>query len=138
LARKGYYLAFDEALEIYGVRYIKQNIIGNIVDQENLNLQIQPLRKKLERERIDTLLNEFLDLYNYNRKNRKINNQIDLLWKLIENLVEVFQMDNYMEYELFKKNPPSQLTSEGLVKLNNTYKEGLKRINVRKLLKLNG
>ncbi|CAB4439116.1 unnamed protein product [Rhizophagus irregularis] len=37
-------------------------------------------------------------------------------------------MDNYMEHELFKKNPPSQLTPEGLVKLNNAYKEGLKRI----------
>ncbi|PKY54052.1 hypothetical protein RhiirA4_472632 [Rhizophagus irregularis] len=37
-----------------------------------------------------------------------------------ENLVEVFQMDNYMEHELFKKNSPLQLTPEGLVKLNNT------------------
>jgi hypothetical protein len=37
-------------------------------------------------------------------------------------------MDNYMDHELFKNNPPSQLTSEGLEKLSNAYKEGLKRI----------
>jgi hypothetical protein len=38
LARRGYYPAFDEALEMRGVGYIKQNIIGNVVDQENLIL----------------------------------------------------------------------------------------------------
>ncbi|CAB4402483.1 unnamed protein product [Rhizophagus irregularis] len=54
-----------------------------------------------------------------------------------DNLVEVFQIDNYREYELFKKNPPSQLTSEGLEKLNNAYKEGLKRIKeVHKINKI--
>ncbi|CAB4441720.1 unnamed protein product [Rhizophagus irregularis] len=37
-------------------------------------------------------------------------------------------MDNYTDHELFKKNPPSQLTPEGLKKLSNAYNEGLKRI----------
>ncbi|PKK61624.1 hypothetical protein RhiirC2_791542 [Rhizophagus irregularis] len=126
LARKGHYPAFDEALEMRGVGYIKQNIIGNVVDQENLTLQIQATQE--ERERIDTLLNEFLDPYNYDRNDRKVNNRIDPLWKLIENLVEIFQMDNYTDHELFKKNPPSQLTPEGLKKLSSAYNEGLKRI----------
>ncbi|RIA92737.1 hypothetical protein C1645_820243 [Glomus cerebriforme] len=126
LARKGHYPAFDEALEMRGVGYIKQNIIGNVVDQKNLTLQIQATQE--ERERIDTLLNEFLDPYNYDRNDRKVNNRIDPLWKLIENLVEIFQMDNYTDHELFKKNPPSQLTPEGLKKLSSAYNEGLKRI----------
>ncbi|EXX63431.1 hypothetical protein RirG_152420 [Rhizophagus irregularis DAOM 197198w] len=126
LARKGHYPAFDEALEMRGVGYIKQNIIGNVVDQENLTLQIQATQE--ERERIDTLLNEFLDPYNYDRNDRKVNNRIDPLWKLIENLVEIFQMDNYTDHELFKKNPPSQLTPEGLKKLSSAYNKGLKRI----------
>lgn len=73
-------------------------------------------------------MNEFLDPYNYDKKDHKVNNQIDPLWKLIDNLVEVFQISNYREYKLFKKNPPSQLTPEGLEELNNAYKEGLKRI----------
>ena len=46
LARKGHYPAFDEALEMHGVGYIKQNIIGNVIDQENLNLQFKPPKKK--------------------------------------------------------------------------------------------
>ncbi|CAB5189438.1 unnamed protein product [Rhizophagus irregularis] len=32
------------------------------------------------------------------------------------------------EHDLFKNNPPSQLTREGLEKLSNAYNEGLKRI----------
>ncbi|RIA85299.1 hypothetical protein C1645_830979 [Glomus cerebriforme] len=126
LAKKGHYPAFDEALEMRDVRYIKQNIIRNVVDQENLTLQIQATQE--ERERIDTLLNEFLDPYNYDRNDRKVNNRIDPLWKLIENLVEIFQMDNYTDHELFKKNSPLQLIPEGLKKLSSAYNEGLKRI----------
>ncbi|RHZ70784.1 hypothetical protein Glove_267g21 [Diversispora epigaea] len=37
-------------------------------------------------------------------------------------------MNNYMEHELFKKNPPTQLTLEGFEKLDKAYDEGLKRI----------
>ncbi|PKC04709.1 hypothetical protein RhiirA5_421879 [Rhizophagus irregularis] len=126
LTRKGHYLAFDEALEVYGVGYVKQNIIGNVINQENLNLQIRATQE--EKERIDVLLNEYLDPYNYNRKDRKVDNRIDPLWKLVENLVEIFQINNYTEHDLFKNNPPSQLTREGLEKLSNAYNEGLKRI----------
>ncbi|GET55152.1 hypothetical protein GLOIN_2v1761305 [Rhizophagus irregularis DAOM 181602=DAOM 197198] len=126
LTRKGHYLAYDEALEVHGVGYVKQNIIGNVINQENLNLQIKATQE--EKERIDILLNEFLDPYNYNRKDRKIDNRIDPLWKLVENLVEIFETCNYTEHELFKNNPPSQLTQEGLEKLSNAYNEGLKRI----------
>ncbi|PKK61267.1 hypothetical protein RhiirC2_718532 [Rhizophagus irregularis] len=76
----------------------------------------------------DKYLNICVDEAIFRRKDCKVNNRIDPLWKLIENLVKVFQMDNYIEHELFMKNPPSQLTPEGLVKLNNAYKEELKRI----------
>ena len=36
--RKGHYFAFDEALEIFGVKFIKQNITGNVVNVNNLKL----------------------------------------------------------------------------------------------------
>ncbi|PKY33084.1 hypothetical protein RhiirB3_451730 [Rhizophagus irregularis] len=123
---KGHYSGFDEALEMYGVGYVKKNIIGNVINQENLNLQIRATQE--EKERIDALLNEFLDPYNYNRKDRKVDNRIDPLYKLVENLIEIFEISNYTEHELFKNNSPSQLTQEGLEKLNNAYNEGLKRI----------
>ncbi|RHZ85387.1 hypothetical protein Glove_66g75 [Diversispora epigaea] len=57
LARKGHYPAYDEALETHDVAYIKQNITGNSCNQENLELQIKATQE--ERERIDTLLNDF-------------------------------------------------------------------------------
>ena len=36
LTREGYYLAFDEALETYGIKYTKQNITGNLTDQQTI------------------------------------------------------------------------------------------------------
>ncbi|RHZ62259.1 hypothetical protein Glove_341g73 [Diversispora epigaea] len=99
------FCSFNQCLEVREVGYIKQNIIGNLINQENLQLQIKSAQE--EKEKIDTLLNEFLDPYTFDKKNRKINNRIDPLWKLIKNLIEIFQMDNYMEHELFKKNPPT-------------------------------
>ncbi|GBB94237.1 hypothetical protein RclHR1_23180002 [Rhizophagus clarus] len=77
LAREEHYSTFDEALETHGVAYIKQNITGNFCDQENLELQIKATQE--ERNRIDTLLNEFLGTYTYQRKDRNTNNHIELL-----------------------------------------------------------
>lgn len=58
LTREGQYLAFDEALEYFGVHFVKQNISGNPINEENLMLQIQAVQG--ERDRIDLLLSEFL------------------------------------------------------------------------------
>ena len=41
ITREGHYLAFDEALEIYGVKFIKQNITGNVVDDETMKTRIK-------------------------------------------------------------------------------------------------
>ncbi|PKC56013.1 hypothetical protein RhiirA1_402454 [Rhizophagus irregularis] len=126
LAREGYYPAYDEALETHGVAYIKQNITGNSCNQENLELQIRATQE--ERERIDTLLNEFLDTHTYYRKDRNTNNRIDPLWKLSHDLLEAFKMDNAIDHDLFKKNSPPQLNQEGLMKINQAYEDGLGRI----------
>jgi hypothetical protein len=126
LARDGHYPAYDEALEIHGVSYIKHNIIGNLCSQENLELQIKAAQE--ERERIDTLLNEFLDTYMYHQKNRSASSRIDKLWKLAHDLLEAFEMDNAINHDLFKKNSPPQLNQEGLIKINQAYEDGLRRI----------
>ncbi|POG82656.1 hypothetical protein GLOIN_2v1469926 [Rhizophagus irregularis DAOM 181602=DAOM 197198] len=126
LAREGHYPAYDEALETHGVAYIKQNITGNSCNQENLELQIRATQE--ERERIDTLLNEFLDTHTYYRKDHNTNNRIDPLWKLSHDLLEAFKMDNAIDHDLFKKNSPPQLNQEGLMKINQAYEDGLGRI----------
>ncbi|PKY16861.1 hypothetical protein RhiirB3_429338 [Rhizophagus irregularis] len=126
LAREGHYPAFDEALETHGVAYIKQNITGNLCNQENLELQIKATQE--EKNRIDTLLNEFLGTYTYQHKDRNTNNRIEPLWKLVHDLLEAFEMDNPINHDLFKKNSPPQLNQEGLIKINQAYMDGLKRI----------
>jgi hypothetical protein len=50
---------FDEALETFGVRFIKGNVSGNIIDEKNLKNQIKASQS--ERERIDLLISEYLD-----------------------------------------------------------------------------
>ncbi|GBB94236.1 hypothetical protein RclHR1_23180001 [Rhizophagus clarus] len=37
-------------------------------------------------------------------------------------------MDNPINHDLFKKNSPPQLNQEGLIRINQTYMDGLKRI----------
>ena len=39
ITHEGHYLAFDKALEIYGVKFIKQNITGNLVDDRQKSRQ---------------------------------------------------------------------------------------------------
>ena len=41
LTHDGHFYAFDEALETFGVKYIKENITGNIYNNENLKRQIK-------------------------------------------------------------------------------------------------
>ncbi|RHZ86582.1 hypothetical protein Glove_48g132 [Diversispora epigaea] len=50
---------FDEALETFGVRFIKQNITGNTINENNLKMNIKAAQT--ERERIDFFLSEFLE-----------------------------------------------------------------------------
>ena len=50
---------FDEALKTFSVRFIKQNVSGNVIDETNLNNQIKASQD--ERERIDLLFSEYLD-----------------------------------------------------------------------------
>ncbi|RHZ83701.1 hypothetical protein Glove_88g137 [Diversispora epigaea] len=57
--RRGHYFAFDKALETLGVKFIKQNITGNLVDINNLKLQVKAAQS--ERDRIGILLSEYLD-----------------------------------------------------------------------------
>src|SRR5215204_2917516 len=47
--RIGRLLAFDEGLETFGVKFIKNNIIGNVIDDESLKTQIKAAQSEYER-----------------------------------------------------------------------------------------
>ncbi|RIA81133.1 hypothetical protein C1645_837482 [Glomus cerebriforme] len=51
--------SFDEALETFGVKFIKENITENVIDDKNLKNQIKACQD--ERERIDLLMYEYLN-----------------------------------------------------------------------------
>jgi hypothetical protein len=119
--------AFDEALETFGVKFIKQNIRVNNLNQENLKLQIKASQD--ERDRIDLLVSEYLEDKSIVNNERAINSRRDSLWDLVNDLLMIFDMNNPLEHPIFEKFPPPQLHSQGLTNLFNCYEDGFVRIN---------
>ncbi|PKY32595.1 hypothetical protein RhiirB3_450885 [Rhizophagus irregularis] len=101
---------FDEALEIFGVRFIKGNISGNVIDEKNLKNQIKVSQS--ERERIDLLMSEYLNDNSISHSERAIKSRQESLWELVDDL----------------KYPPTEMNQEGLDYLIACYPNGLKRI----------
>src|SRR5256884_3686601 len=87
---------FDEALETFGVRFIKGNISGNVIDEKNLKNQIKASQS--ERERIDLLMSEYLDDNSISHSERAIESRQESLWELVNDLVEIFGMDNPLSH----------------------------------------
>jgi hypothetical protein len=58
LTQPGHFFGFDEALERFGVKFIKQNISGNYMDPEELKLQISSVQA--ERDQLTMLLSEYV------------------------------------------------------------------------------
>ncbi|CAB5192746.1 unnamed protein product [Rhizophagus irregularis] len=119
---------FDEALETFGVHFIKQNITGNVIDEAKLKASIKAAQS--ERDRIDLLLSEYLDDTSISQSERAINSRWEVLWKLIEDLVIVFDMVDPLSHEIFKDLEPPELHKEGYEKLVACYKNGLERMQV--------
>ncbi|RHZ57214.1 hypothetical protein Glove_392g9 [Diversispora epigaea] len=118
--------AFDEALETFRVRFIKQNITGNIINEETLKRNIKAAQS--ERERVDLLLSEYLEDTSVSHSQRAINSRKEVLWKLVNNLIIIFDMKNPLEHPIFRKHIPPELNKEGCEKLIACYPNGLERI----------
>src|SRR6266542_5826067 len=58
LTCEGHFYVFDEVLETFGVKYIKENITRNVYNNENLKRQIKAAQA--ERARMDLLFGEFI------------------------------------------------------------------------------
>ncbi|GES83349.1 hypothetical protein GLOIN_2v1601554 [Rhizophagus clarus] len=87
--------SFDEALKMFSVHFIKQNITGNVIDETKLKV-----------------------------KDRKV------LWKLIEDLIIIFDMINPLSHEILKDLELSELYKEEYERLVACYKNGLERMQV--------
>ncbi|POG58465.1 hypothetical protein GLOIN_2v1488584 [Rhizophagus irregularis DAOM 181602=DAOM 197198] len=90
--RKGHFFAYDEALETFKVKFIKQNITGNVVNMENLKMQIKLVQT--ERDRIEILLSEYLNDPTASTRNHAINQRYDTMWNLVKILLQEFDQTN--------------------------------------------
>ncbi|RHZ48801.1 hypothetical protein Glove_541g10 [Diversispora epigaea] len=127
--RKGHYFAFDEALETFGVKFIKQNITGNLIDINNLKLQIKAAQS--ERDRIGILLSEYLDDPSGSIGQRAINTQKVVMWNLVHELLSAFQhSDEYNRYHnsLWNTTSADQFTMASVLRLHNCFPDGVLRI----------
>ncbi|RHZ75425.1 hypothetical protein Glove_214g52 [Diversispora epigaea] len=77
LTRKNYYYAYDEALETLSVKFIKQNVTENVINEENLKHQIKSAQS--ERERIDLLFAEYIDNHVKAKNGRAIASRKDAI-----------------------------------------------------------
>ncbi|GBB98059.1 hypothetical protein RclHR1_31290002 [Rhizophagus clarus] len=113
---------------MFSVHFIKQNITGNIIDEAKLKANIKAAQSK--RDRTDLLLSEYLDNTSISQSERTIDSRREVLWKLIEDLVIVFDMIDPLSYEIFKDLEPPELHKEGYEGLVACYKNGLERMQV--------
>ncbi|GBB97324.1 hypothetical protein RclHR1_29680003 [Rhizophagus clarus] len=118
--------SFNEALETFGIKSIKQHVNKNVIDEKTLKDQIKNIQD--ERERIDFLMSEYLGDHAVSSSEQAIKSRKESLWKLIHDLVTIFGMKNPLSHPLFEKYPPTEMHKEGLDRLIACYPDGLKRI----------
>jgi hypothetical protein len=125
LTRPDHYLGFDEALETYGVKFVKQFLTKSIADEESLKLQIKSVQD--EKERLNSFLFEFVDSKKKNPGKYKANSLKEPLWKLTTDLLDLFEnFDSNMTHHLIEMAP--ELTTDGFNSLFNSYDIGKRRM----------
>ncbi|CAG8702569.1 10547_t:CDS:1, partial [Ambispora gerdemannii] len=123
LTSEGHYLAFDEALETYGIKFIKQNITRNLTDQQTMMLKIKAVQSK--RNRLLMLLAEYTDDVAVSQSARTIKSRKDSLWSLATKLSSAFDYPDPMTHYLFKDAP--EICEKGIEDILSFYEHGESR-----------
>lgn len=124
ITRPGHYFAFDEALERFGVMYVKQNIGKVLKTDDELKLQIASVQS--ERERLTILLDEYVGEKSFTTSDRILQSRKPALWKLSDSLLDAFLSPDPSKHELFLNT--SQNYEDGFNKLFTCYEIGQNRI----------
>ena len=82
------YFAFDEALEQFGVMFIKQNIGGKPMTADELRIQIAAVQS--ERDHLTMLFSEYIGDTIHINKERRLKLHKDALQKLIGDLISCY------------------------------------------------
>lgn len=125
ITRENHFFAFDETLETFGIKFIKQSLSSHRIDLETLKLQIKSAQS--EAERLSILINEFLEI----KKSTAIYDRVtsskkEIIWKLAMELLDLFETPTNTKHRFLETTP--QMTQEGYVKLAACYENGKKRM----------
>lgn len=130
LAHKNHYYAYDEALETFGVKYIKKSLTKNPLNEENLKLFIKSAQS--ENARIQLLFEEFLNLdQNKQSSEHIIISRKEKIWVLALELLSLFENPNQLTCKLLQFSP--ELTQDGYNLLFTAYHKG--QLRMESLLK---
>jgi len=119
-----HFFAFDEALETFGVKFVKQNMIGCSADSENLKLVIKAAQS--ERDQLMALHAEYVSNNCISKTTRAKNDRKEALWRLVEVLSEAITCDEPERHPLFEIS--DQLTHSGYERIFTCYNKGVIRI----------
>ncbi|CAB4439203.1 unnamed protein product [Rhizophagus irregularis] len=73
-------------------------------------------------------MSEYLNDNSISHSERAIKSHQESLWELVDDLVIIFEMDDPLSHQLFRKYPPTEMNQEGLDRLIACYPNGLERI----------
>ncbi|GES94350.1 hypothetical protein GLOIN_2v1829825 [Rhizophagus clarus] len=95
-----HFFAYDEALETFGVKFVKQNVTRIPTDSEELKLKIKATQ--LEKERTDMLICDYIGDYIQSSKPRNIQSRKEKIWEFVHLLVNAFESTNPFENPIFE------------------------------------
>ncbi|PKK58017.1 hypothetical protein RhiirC2_796988 [Rhizophagus irregularis] len=100
LTNPGHFFAYDEALEIFGVKFVKQNVTRIPTDSEELKLKIKATQ--LEKERTDMLICDYIGDYVQSSKPHNIQSRKEKIWELVHQLINAFESENPLKNPIFE------------------------------------
>ena len=124
ITQEGHYLAFDEALEFFGVKFVKQNLKNRIIDEKDLKQQIKAVQS--ERARTDLLFSIFNDNHIPSESAHTINERSAAVEQLAKKMLEAFNSQSPDEHSLFRGC--TQLTPTGYKNIFDSYSDGVERL----------
>lgn len=124
LTNDEHYLGYDEALERFGVKFVKQTIVGNTMDMENLKNNIRSAQTI--HERLNTVLSEFINDATISKGERALKTRQEAMWKTVDLLLAAFKSSTPETHALFRA--AKRLKQTGYERLFTCYDKGIDRI----------
>ncbi|GET66811.1 hypothetical protein GLOIN_2v1768552 [Rhizophagus irregularis DAOM 181602=DAOM 197198] len=124
LTSPGHFFAYDEALETFGVKFVKQNVTRIPADGEELKLRIKATQ--LEKERTEMLICDYIGDSVQSSRPRNVQSRKEKIWELAHLLINAFESLNPLENPVFEFC--NNLNDDGVNQLIIAYDIGIKRL----------